>query len=62
MRFAFDEIEETIRMVQAEKLDIRTITMGINLRDCVSDNVETLSNKIYDKITKKGKESRKSSK
>ncbi|MBT1280454.1 PFL family protein [Thermoanaerobacter sp. CM-CNRG TB177] len=55
MRFAFDEIEETIRMVQAEKLDIRTITMGINLRDCVSDNVETLSNKIYDKITKKAK-------
>ncbi|AIS52173.1 hypothetical protein TKV_c09960 [Thermoanaerobacter kivui] len=55
MRFAFDEIEETIRMVQAEKLDIRTITMGISLRDCVSDNVETLSNKVYDKITKKAK-------
>lgn len=55
MGFAFEEIQETIRMVQAEKLDIRTITMGISLRDCISDNVETLSNKIYDKITKRAK-------
>ncbi|QSZ27633.1 PFL family protein [Aceticella autotrophica] len=53
MGFAFNEIEETIRMVQSEKLDIRTITMGISLRDCTGNSYEEISNKIYDKITKK---------
>jgi hypothetical protein len=53
MGFAFNEIEETIRMVQSEKLDIRTITMGISLRDCTGNSSEEISNKIYDKITKK---------
>lgn len=53
MGFAFEEIEETIRMVQSEKLDIRTITMGISLRDCSGNNADTIAEKIYDKITRK---------
>jgi uncharacterized protein (UPF0210 family) len=36
LRFSPQEIVETIRMVQMENLDIRTITMGISLRDCAS--------------------------
>ena len=45
------DILETINMINEENLDIRTITMGISLFDCVSDDVSRLSDKIYDKIT-----------
>ncbi|MFY9175706.1 MAG: PFL family protein [Peptococcia bacterium] len=46
------EIIETIRMIQTENLDIRTITMGISLRDCAANTIEATARKIYDKITK----------
>ena len=47
------DILETINMIREECLDIRTITMGISLWDCVSDDTDRLCTKIYDKITKK---------
>ncbi len=47
-----DEIMETIRMIQNEKLDIRTITMGISLRDCCSEETTKSCVRIYDKITR----------
>jgi len=46
------EILETIKMVQDENLDIRTITMGISLRDCSHPDVETACSNIYEKITR----------
>ncbi len=46
------DILETIQMIRQENLDIRTITMGISLFDCVSDDADRLCDKIYDKITK----------
>ncbi len=46
------EIMETIKMVQEEKLDIRTITMGISLRDCCHPAPHKAADKIYDKITR----------
>jgi uncharacterized protein (UPF0210 family) len=46
------EILETIKMVQKEHLDIRTITMGISLRDCGHHDVRIACDKIYDKITR----------
>lgn len=46
------EIMETIHMISDENLDIRTITMGISLLDCCSEDMETMQRKIYDKITK----------
>ncbi len=51
-RISSEEILETIRMVALENLDIRTITMGISLRDCTHGNPEELGNRIYDKITR----------
>ncbi len=45
-----DEIFETVRMVQAENLDIRTITMGINILDCRGGNGEETGRKVRDKI------------
>ena len=47
------DILETINMIREENLDIRTITMGISLWDCVSDDEGRLSDKIYDKITRR---------
>ena len=45
------EIFETQHMIDREHLDIRTITMGISLRDCAHSDVNTATKKIYDKIT-----------
>ena len=47
------DILETINMIREENLDIRTITMGISLLDCVSEDEDRLCDKIYDKITKR---------
>ncbi|MGI6630899.1 MAG: PFL family protein [Bacillota bacterium] len=44
------EIMETIRMVEMENLDVRTITMGISLRDCARGDMKVSCQKIYDKI------------
>jgi len=46
------EIIETIKMIQDECLDIRTITMGISLRDCISHDGNVARRKVYDKITR----------
>ncbi len=46
------DILETIGMIREENLDIRTITMGISLFDCVSDDANRLCDKVYDKITR----------
>lgn len=47
-----EDILETIHMIRNENLDIRTITMGISLFDCVSEDNARLCDKIYDKITR----------
>jgi uncharacterized protein (UPF0210 family) len=50
MQFSAHEIIETIRMVQMENLDIRTITLGISLRDCAHPDLQVVATKVYDKI------------
>ena len=49
------DILETIKMIREENLDIRTVTMGISLFDCISDDPARLEEKIYDKITRTAK-------
>jgi len=51
MRDYTGNIIETIQMINEEKLDIRTITMGISLLDCIDADGEKARKKIYDKIT-----------
>lgn len=46
------DILETIHMISEENLDIRTVTMGISLLDCVSEDPARFADKIYDKITR----------
>lgn len=48
-----NQIFETTRMIDEENLDIRTITMGISLLDCIDPDIELACNKIYKKITTK---------
>jgi uncharacterized protein (UPF0210 family) len=55
MPYQFDEILETIKMTEIEHFDIRTVTMGISLRDCADRNIEVTKQKIYEKILKYGK-------
>ncbi len=50
------DILETIRMIQDECLDIRTITMGISLLDCIDSDIDKACDKVYDKITRCAKD------
>ena len=45
------EVHETNKMIEQEKLDVRTITMGISLLDCAADSVDEVCENIYNKIT-----------
>lgn len=49
------EVTETNEMIQRENLDVRTITMGISLMDCVSSDPDSLCDNIYAKITDKAR-------
>ncbi|EOH77355.1 PFL family protein [Enterococcus malodoratus] len=51
-----NQILETIRMIEEENLDIRTITMGISLLDCIDSDSDRACEKIYQKITTKAKD------
>src|SRR5438105_15748374 len=48
-----EEIRSTLRMIEAEHLDIRTTTMGISLRDCITSDLGETCRKVYDKITRR---------
>ena len=50
------EVLETNEMIEKENLDVRTITMGISLLDCIDSNVDALCDKVYAKITNKAKD------
>src|SRR5918995_1634669 len=55
LKFSPQEIIETIRMVQMENLDIRTITLGISLRDCAHPDLDVVATKVYEKICRLGR-------
>ena len=48
----FFEVNETNKMIEQENLDVRTITMGISLLDCIDSDLEKVNANIYNKITK----------
>ncbi len=52
MIFTPFEIQETVRMFSVQNLDVRTVTMGISLRDCASSSGPEARRRIYDKITR----------
>ena len=50
------EVNETNKMIEQENLDVRTITKGISLLDCIDSDLDTMNEKIYNKITTKAKD------
>ena len=52
MAITAEEVAETLNMVTEQHLDIRTITMGINLMGCADSNLDRMCTKVYDHITK----------
>ena len=50
------EILETVKMVADQHFDVRTITIGIDLHDCISTDIDVLNQNIYNKITTVGKD------
>ena len=51
-----NEAFETVNMVAQENLDVRTITMGISLLDCIDPNLDAVCEKVYNKITESAKD------
>ena len=50
------EVNETNKMIEQENLDVRTITMGISLLDCIDSNLDKVNENIYNKITRHAKD------
>ena len=50
------EVIETNLMIEKENLDVRTITLGISLLDCIDDDIDICCNKVYEKITTTAKD------
>jgi len=49
------DIIDTIKMIEEEHLDIRTVTMGISLVDCIRGSIKETADRVYDKITSRAK-------
>ena len=47
----FFDVNETNKMVEQENLDVRTITIGISLLECIDSNLDKLNENIYNRIT-----------
>ena len=50
------EVIETNKMIEQENLDVRTITLGISLLDCIGPDLEEVNRRIYEKITSVAKD------
>ena len=51
-----NEVIETNKMIDKENLDVRTITMGISLLDCIDSDLDKVCENVYNKITKMAKD------
>ena len=51
MKLTRHEIEETLTMVGEQNLDIRTVTLGLNLRSCSNSNLDVMAKNVYDRMT-----------
>ena len=50
-----DEILSTVRMLHAEHLDVRAVTLALNLNDCATPNVDQMCKKVYHKIVSRAR-------
>jgi uncharacterized protein (UPF0210 family) len=52
MWLSSEEIFETVRMIELEHLDVRTVTLGISLMDCAGSDIDKVATRVYDKIAR----------
>jgi uncharacterized protein (UPF0210 family) len=52
MEYTQAEILQTVRMTEMEHLDIRTVTLGLSLRDCAGDTIESTAQRVHEKIAR----------
>jgi len=50
MEYTQSEILETVRMTEMEHLDIRTVTLGLSLRDCATESIQSTADRVREKI------------
>ena len=50
MEYSQAEILQTVAMTEMEHLDVRTVTLGLSLRDCASDSIERTAQRVSEKI------------
>ncbi len=55
MEYSLEEVMETVRMTLYHNFDIRTVTLGINLKDCINSDLEIFKSNVYDRVTVYGK-------
>jgi uncharacterized protein (UPF0210 family) len=55
MEYSLDEVMETVHMTLYHNFDIRTVTLGINLKDCIDPDIESFKSNVYVKVTEYGK-------
>ena len=49
------QVTETVAMIEEQNFDVRTITMGISLLDCIDSDIDKAAEKVYNKIVSKAK-------
>ena len=55
MEYSLEEVMETVHMTLYHNFDIRTVTLGINLKDCIDTDLGNFTSNVYDKVTDYGK-------
>lgn len=55
MEYSLDEVMETVHMTLYQNFDIRTVTLGINLKDCIHSDLDIFRSNVYDRIMEYGK-------
>lgn len=55
MEYSLEEVMETVRMTLYHNFDIRTVTLGINLKDCINSDLDIFKKNVYERVTGYGK-------
>jgi uncharacterized protein (UPF0210 family) len=55
MEYSLEEVMETVHMTLYHNFDIRTVTLGINLKDCINPDIDTFRSNVYDRVMEYGK-------
>src|SRR5659263_33067 len=55
MEYSLEEVMETVQMTLYHNFDIRTVTLGINLKDCIDSDLDIFKKNVYERVSSYGK-------